>query len=173
MTLDEQIADAEARGREERMAAAGVPARYLKLAHEDRDESLPKGGLFITGPSGAGKTHLAVRIIRTHDGRFVNWPSLLFEWKLSFRSGGDAAIQRAMTAKRLVLDDLGSERPTDFAIDSANVMISNRYEGNLPTIITSNLTLPQIGRVYGDRIASRIAEMGKSVTLTGDWRLKR
>ena len=62
----------------------------------------------------------------------------------------------------LTIDDLGTE-PREI-IEYGNVLspiidlISYRYEHQLPTIITSNLTPQQISEVYGKRIGDRLKE---------------
>ena len=62
----------------------------------------------------------------------------------------------------LAIDDLGTE-PREI-IEYGNVLspiidlISYRYEHQLPTIITTNLTPQQISEVYGKRIGDRLKE---------------
>jgi DNA replication protein DnaC len=54
------------------------------------------------------------------------------------------------------------------------LIINQRYGNEMPTIITSNLTLDQVAGNYGDRLASRIAGMGTELVLDGkDRRLQR
>ena len=62
----------------------------------------------------------------------------------------------------LAIDDLGTE-PREI-IEYGNVLspiidlISYRYERQLPTVITTNLTPQQISEVYGKRISDRLKE---------------
>lgn len=50
-------------------------------------------------------------------------------------------------------------------------LISYRYEHQLPTIITSNLTPQQISEVYGKRIGDRLKETTEIVHfLNGSYR---
>ena len=73
----------------------------------------------------------------------------------------------------LILDDLGAEKTTDWALQSLYIIINKRLSEELQTIITSNLSLDELRDKIGDRIASRIAGMCKIVKLTGrDRRLK-
>ena len=39
-----------------------------------------------------------------------------------------------------------------------------RYKNNLPTIIATNLTFEDIGKVYGDRLQDRMREMFAMIT---------
>ena len=80
-----------------------------------------------------------------------------------------------MDKEILAIDDLGTE-PREI-IEYGNVLspiidlISYRYEHQLPTIITSNLTPQQISEVYGKRIGDRLKETTEIVPfLNGSYR---
>lgn len=159
--------------------------------------------VFLFGPAGCGKTHRAVEILHAHFSRvgfprpvtwrpwhhtrrpgagprFVDWPCYLDGRRRSFAPeasretvADESSWLLLDNPEMVILDDVGSERPTDFAIDSLNVTISSRYNRRplSPTIITSNLRLDGIAAVYGDRIASRIMEMSVVADQGGtDWR---
>lgn len=72
----------------------------------------------------------------------------------------------------LAIDDLGTE-PREI-IEYGNVLspiidlISYRYERQLPTVITSNLTPQQISEVYGKRIGDRLKETTEIVPFLND-----
>ena len=75
----------------------------------------------------------------------------------------------------LAIDDLGTE-PREI-IEYGNVLspiidlISYRYERQLPTVITTNLTPQQISEVYGKRIGDRLKETTEIVPfLNGSYR---
>ena len=38
----------------------------------------------------------------------------------------------------LIIDDLGKERPSEWTLEKLFTIINNRYENNLPVIITTN-----------------------------------
>lgn len=154
--------------------------------------------VFLFGPAGCGKTHRAVEILHAHFARvgrprpatwrpwhnaprpgagprFVDWPLYLDELRKSFGTevapDEDPAWIVLENTAPVILDDVGSERPTDFAVDSLNVVVSARYNACAPTIITSNLPLDAIATTYGDRIASRIREAALVADQSGaDWR---
>jgi integrase len=56
----------------------------------------------------------------------------------------------------LYLDDLGTEKPTDWALQTLYLIIDRRYPEMMQTIISSNLNLDELSSRLGDRIASRI-----------------
>jgi len=64
----------------------------------------------------------------------------------------------------LVIDDLGTEKQTDFVQEVVYDLIDYRYQFLRQTVITSNYSLPEISSKYHGRIASRITEMCKAIS---------
>lgn len=74
----------------------------------------------------------------------------------------------------LYLDDLGTEKPSDWAIQVLYLLIDRRYSEMKRTVISSNLSLNEIADRLDDRISSRIAGMCEVIKMTGkDRRLKK
>lgn len=77
------------------------------------------------------------------------------------------AFQRLTDTDLLGIDDLGTEPKV--VNDYGNVitpvidLLTRRYEEQLFTVITTNLTPPQIREFYGDRIADRLNEMVEKI----------
>ena len=67
----------------------------------------------------------------------------------------------------LAIDDLGTE-PRE-VMDYGNIInptvdiLTRRYENQLFTIISTNLTPPDFSQVYGERIADRMREMMEKI----------
>jgi len=73
----------------------------------------------------------------------------------------------------LVIDDVGSEKVSDWSRQVFYTLIDRRYRDMKQTVITSNLDLKEIADVIDSRIASRIREMGAVVKIDStDKRLK-
>ena len=131
--------------------------------------------MFLHGPPGTGKTHLAVALLKNAGkmeyDTFVTVAILLLMLRESFQKDAErseADIIRQFTRARLVvLDDLGAEKTSEFALQSLYIIIDKRYSEMRPTIITSNLSVDEISEKVGDRIASRIAGMCKVIELKG------
>ena len=136
-----------------------------------------KRGLFIHGPVGTGKTHIAAALLRTRSGMGNTVPRLLLSLRKSFEDQETSEAQiidRYSRYSFLVLDDMGAEKSSEYSIQSLYLIIDQRYRDMLPTIITSNLSLTELANKLDDRIASRIAGMCDVVKLTGkDRRLSK
>jgi DNA replication protein DnaC len=58
----------------------------------------------------------------------------------------------------LILDDVGSEKISEWSRQMFYTLVDRRYRNLSQTIITSNLTLDRLAVLIDDRIASRIAD---------------
>lgn len=141
-------------------------------------------GLLFMGGCGTGKTHLAVaaltEIIRTDKpGKviFRNFQDLIQDIMASFESDDvptkSELLAPILQAELLVLDELGSQKPTNFVQDTLYYVINTRYNENLATIFTSNyLDETQREEALADRIGarlrSRLWEMTTPVVVQGD-----
>ena len=97
--------------------------------------------------------------------------ALLDGIKAEWDGGERAVLQRAERYALLALDDLGMERPTEWAMETLSRLIDSRTMEGLPTIITSNYSLGELrdrwGGMEGARIVSRIAGSCERVEMTG------
>lgn len=138
-------------------------------------------GLYLYGNAGSGKTHLvsaiANKLLLKSFPRFVTAPELLLEIKKTFgnnHTNNDEYLDKLSYTKLLIIDDLGSEKPTEWVQETLFVLIDRRYTHLLPTIFTSNFSLDQLKDRLGYRIASRIAEMSDVVELKSvDYRIRK
>jgi len=134
-------------------------------------------GLLLMGGCGAGKTHLAVaallEIIQcAKPGRllFSNFQDLIQAIQASFDD--DAATSKAeilrplIETDLLVLDELGSQKPTTFVQDILYYVINSRYNEERVTVFTTNY-VDELSERIGERLRSRLYEMTEEVRLTG------
>ena len=168
-----------------------APLRYEGAKLEDvpqgiRDlfEKLPESrrGIFIHGDVGTGKTHIAYALRgaweatkapsgHTRRAMFWNTNELLRSIKADFdRSNYDKvrAEEKLMEHQGLLfLDDLGSERMSDWVGETFYLIINHRYNRMLPTIFTSNFGVADLAERIGDRTVSRIVGSSDVVELQG------
>lgn len=109
--------------------------------------------------------------------RMVTVPDLLLEIRECFNSRGAesewALIEKYAGKKYLILDDIGPEKSSEWSIQTLYSIIDRRYRDMRQTMIASNLTLDEIAAKVGDRIASRIAGLCKTIQFRGkDRRIK-
>jgi len=104
-------------------------------------------GLLFMGPSGVGKTHLAVAALkelihRGHNGLFCDYRELLKEIQASYNPASESTEMKILepirTVEILVLDDLGASKPSDWVRDIVGIVLNARYNENRTTIITTN-----------------------------------
>ena len=92
-----------------------------------------------------------------------------------FLRGKQPIIGNAADAPVLVLDDLGTNKPTDWVAEQIYNLLNQRIEYGLPVIGTTNYTLEQLETRLGhDRAVSRLVGLCAVVEVGGeDWRVKR
>ena len=147
-----------------------LPPRIIKTAEQFIAGKID--GLFLTGVIGSGKTYLACAIARElviqgKSVRFKSAPELFEDIRASFNGRGSEyeIIDRLSKTKYLIIDDAGAEKSSDFTLDRLYLIIDHRYSDELPTIITSNLSLNDIKNRIHDRLASRISEMCETIVM--------
>lgn len=143
------------------------------------DEMLAKNqGLLFYGGVGTGKTfaaacianHLLNQRIPVIMTSFVK----LLESMQGFSEDDSALIARLNKAKLLIIDDLGAERSTDYALEKVYDIVDSRYRAKLPIILTTNLSMTELKEstdIRYTRIYDRIFEMCYPMQFKGQsWR---
>lgn len=134
-------------------------------------------GLYFCGDVGAGKTHLAVAVMNELITRkrvpslFVTVPELLDNLRGAYNEPGrdiDEWMAAVKNADLLVLDDLGSERVTEWVRERIFVIVNHRYREALPALFTSNIGPKDLAAQLGERTASRIISMCVWIDLEGE-----
>lgn len=108
------------------------------------------------------------------DLRFLVVPTFLDALRSSIRhAGDDDPLPTLFDVDLLVLDDLGAERGTDWALERLVVLVGERYNRCRRTIATTNFGLDELaGRGYG-AIVSRLLEDGEAIRIAAsDYRVE-
>ena len=124
--------------------ARRVPERFA----EARTREQQGRGIFLEGPPGVGKTHLAVAVLKQvivtfgARGLFYDTRDLLrvirSTYDPSIRTTELEVLRPVMTADLLVLDDLGAEKTSEWVEETMNLIVNTRYNERRLTIFTSN-----------------------------------
>jgi len=154
-----------------------VPLKFRDLNYDKKIVDENYGfNLFISGESGIGKTTLAASIIKQvirnrMKIKWISYPAFIMELQNMFRNDKESPFDTADNIANfngiLVIDDLGSEKMTDWVRQITYFIINEREQRELPIIITSNFSLEEIAQQIDIRISSRIAGMCKAIKLSG------
>jgi DNA replication protein DnaC len=141
-------------------------------------------GLFLIGPPGIGKSHLAVAVLkavvqkRGARGLFYDVRELLKVIRSTYdpvvRTTESEVLRPVMQTDLLVLDDIGAEKTSEWVEETLNLIVNTRYSERRLTIFTSNFEEKEdrsdpdslLARV-GFRMHSRLYEMCEFLEFDG------
>ena len=135
----------------------------FRLARGDEDIIF----LTLLSETGRGKTHLAIAICRewlksNEPAKYAYVPELLDDIRDSYKKDevtGQAYSQlldRLGTIPLLVLDDLGTEKKSEWATEQLQKIIDHRSRSALPLVATTNKPLDKLPNDDEGRISNRL-----------------
>lgn len=127
--------------------------------------------LLLIGPTGTGKTFLArcmgaEALKKNKSVLYVNVNEYLNSLKPDYE--GEPLKYYAVACDLFILDDLGTERITDYTNTEINYIIDKRLNDKKSTIITTNLMPDQIESNYLSSTYSRLVNAYDNEYLYGD-----
>lgn len=130
-------------------------------------------GLIFHGPVGTGKSFTSACIANELLDSSTSVIMTSFVKILQNIQKQDEAEYIAMlnSAKLLILDDLGTERNTDYALEKVYNIIDSRSRVSKPMVLTTNLSLDEMmdaTDIRYKRIYDRILETCYPVEISGD-----
>jgi len=134
----------------EQIATWNRSLAQAKLMVQKFADEFPVGsehGMLLMGPCGVGKTHLAVSamksiVLRGHSGLFYDYRELLKAIQDSYNAESQATemsvLEPVLKAEILVLDDVGSSKPSPWALETVGHVLNTRYNEKRVTLLTTN-----------------------------------
>jgi len=150
------------------------PEGYIK--HVNEFAANPFGFFLISGKNGNGKTFTAEAIYGKFyhpcgDNMFWNQADLKMKWQSVYSQYGstDYFLNEIVKAPLLVLDDIGTSRPTEAFMEFLYIIADKRYKlrNTNGTIVTTNLNSKSMGEMFGDAFVSRVAS-GRCIRFDGE-----
>jgi DNA replication protein DnaC len=143
-------------------------------------------GVWFSGSAGVGKTHLLIALMNQIAWKYYEQNSGRLNGDIRFWSYSDlcSAIRsdpnnfqnfRAIRSPRfLFIDDIGTSKTTDIIQEKIYSLFNYRMENELPTFVTTNLTIDEIGAEFNERLTSRLRASSVFIPLQNisDYRTK-
>lgn len=182
---------------ESRLHQARIPPRYQNCAFEnydirkDHETGLPNQslvqaklfaqkfveeyptdfGLLFVGPTGVGKTHLAVAVLREMiltkgiECLFYDFRDLLREIRDSYDPVSQTSelrvLQPVLDIEVLLLDGLAASNPSEWVRETLTHVINSRYNQKKATLITTTLSLGKtLGEESKNLFEKSLAQLG-------------
>lgn len=142
--------------------------RLLKEQSERFADSLPDGpvcSLLMYGGSGLGKTFLLRSIGVRASGKGMQTMALTANALLNmirafyFARSGETVSDSYMRVPLLLIDDLGTEPLWQgITVEQLFTLLDHRMSRKLSTVISTNLSLTELGARYTERVMSRLMD---------------
>lgn len=161
--------------RAEKIITEAVGARYVDATLENLDSGITDKLLglesgqdvFLYGPVGVGKTYAMAALLRHYvcqgfECKRINFDDFCVQVRSTMGPASKQTeyelIEPLKQADKVFIDDLGlrSGQETNFVYVTLFSILNKRQERMLPTFITTNKSIEQLGQSFDARIASRL-----------------
>jgi DNA replication protein DnaC len=147
------------------------------LAPKSKNDTV---GLIFCGPAGSGKTHAAYALLKLLAERnpemiafMTSYSNAMSELKSEFAHNANDELgsmwdrlnnESGMYDGVVFIDDLSSQKLTDFEADKLMMIIENRVNSYMPFLLTTNVKPERFVEIFGERLASRLVGYCEIVT---------
>ena len=140
-----------------------IAHEYVKQFPKMKDQAI---GLLLWGDVGTGKSFFAGCIANALLDKGIpvmmtNFAKIINELTGMYASDRNNFIDSLNSYSLLIIDDLGIERNTDYALEQVFNVIDSRCRSRLPLIVTTNLTIHELKNpddLAHSRIYDRVLE---------------
>jgi len=127
--------------------------------------------LFLTGPTGTGKTHAAcwfgLQLVEQNISVYFGRASVILDnIKQAYSTNENYFYQLTNEFDVLILDDVDLLQ-TDHDKNKMSDLIRTRYEQLKPIVTTTNMSLPELSKVLGARTGSVLSENLEAISTKG------
>lgn len=137
--------------------------------------------ILMSGKTGLGKTHLSLAIAnevikKGYGVVYASAPQIISKLEKEYFSSDkdDSLFSMLVDCDLLIIDDLGTEFYSQFAVSQFYNLFNSRMLSNKPIIINTNLTITELREKYTDRFVSRICGNARQLDFLGrDIRIRR
>lgn len=145
-----------------------MPAKAISFVKKwiDTDDWLLMSGVAGTGKTGLSICAYKAMVDKGIHSTFARTPLLLQQEKETFDPKSPSVVGPLSNVEFLVLDDIGAERGTEWAVTTLRDLLITRYDRKLRTVITTNLTSEEFAKCYGERLADRLGEVAVLMVMT-------
>jgi len=121
----------------------------------------PQGWIVLAGPVGSGKTHLACavanyRISMGHSAFYITASELLDHLRSTFSPSSDVeydeTFEQIKNSPLLILDNLNYSATTAWAKGKLEQLLEHRFNGKMPTLITTGMSVEEFTTDYAGHI---------------------
>lgn len=150
----------------------------------DKNEQV---GVIFCGPAGSGKTHAAYAVMNMLKEKNPEMIALMTTYSQAFSAIKSEFIngsfvemgsmwdrlnnESGMYDGLLMLDDISSQKLTDFEADKLMMFLERRLNSYMPFLMTTNVKPEDFKAIFGERLASRL--LGYSTVIEFEERDKR
>jgi DNA replication protein DnaC len=132
------------------VAAWNQSLEQAKMVVRSFTRDFPSGtehGILLMGTCGVGKTHLAIAALqdlirRGHNCLYYDYRELLKEIQDSYNARSESTemsvLDPVLKTEVLLLDDLGSSKPSLWALETVAHILNTRYNDKRVSLVTTN-----------------------------------